>query len=493
MRERRQSITEYCASGYAEAGLVARQDPKELMESAARANKSASDAPSLPGLPLLGALPQLSWHGPIAVYTRAWQRHGDAFRIQLGQRSALVVIHPDAVSEVLVTQRENFVKGDTYKHLRVLTGDGMLTLEGERWRKRRRLAQPTFHKESVRALVESFVLVTREGLADLRRRLPHGGVFEAHREMTQLTLDLVGETLLGRRLGATAGSSAHAFNEAFEVLARRGEIPFTIPGWLPTPGNRRLKRALHTLDTLVYSIIEAGRGEVRDGRPTLLSMLMAARDEESGVALSAAELRDEVLTLVMAGHETTALLMTWGFTLLGKEPEVVERMRAEVSQVLAGREPTADDLPRLVYLKQVIHEILRLRPPAWILGRDVLADGVLAGYRVRAGDLVTPLPYLTHRHPAFWQDPERFDPERFRPELVKERSNLAYYPFSSGPRSCIGNVFTLAEAQVIFALLLQQADFSLASDQPIPLRPAMTLRPGGPVNVRLRWRGQGSK
>jgi cytochrome P450 len=460
-----------------------------MLRAMSTVTEGVREAPSLPALPIVGSLPLFSLSGPIEVYTRAWRRHGDAFRVQLGPRRALVVIHPDAVAQVLVTERENYVKGDTYKHLRVLTGDGLVTLEGERWRKRRRLAQPAFHKDSVRALVASFARVMREGLADLRRRLPEGGVFEAHHEMTQLTLDVVGETLLGRRLGASAGSSAHAFTEAFEVLARRGEIPLPIPRWLPTPGNRRLTRALGTLDAIVYSIIAAGRGAHDAARPTLLSMLMAARDEESGEPLSDLELRDEVLTLVMAGHETTALLMTWGFTLLSREPEVVARMRAEVDAVLNGREPGADDLPRLVYVKQVIHEILRLRPPAWILGRDVAEDAELAGYRVRKGELVTPLPYLTHRHPEFWPDPERFDPERFSAERSKERSSWAYYPFSAGPRSCIGNLFTLSEAQVMFAMLLQQADFSLAHDRPIPLKPAMTLRPGGPVDVRIRWRG----
>lgn len=459
-----------------------------MLRAMSTASESVREAPSLPALPVVGSLPLFSLRGPIEVYTRAWRRHGDAFRVQLGPRRALVVIHPDAVTQVLVSERENYVKGDTYKHLRVLTGDGLVTLEGERWRKRRRLAQPAFHRDSVRALVASFALVMREGLADLRRRLPHGGVFEAHHEMTQLTLDVVGETLLGRRLGASAGSSAHAFAEAFDVLARRGEIPVPIPHWLPTPGNRRLSRALATLDAIVYGIITEGRDARHAQRPTLLSMLMAARDEESGEPLSDLELRDEVLTLVMAGHETTALLMTWGFTLLSREPEVMARMRDEVDAVLNGREPSADDLPRLVYLKQVIHEILRLRPPAWILGRDVAQDAELAGYRVRKGELITPLPYLTHRHPEFWPDPERFDPERFSAERVKERPNWAYYPFSAGPRSCIGNLFTLSEAQVMFAMLLQQADFSLAHDRPIPLKPVMTLRPGGPVDVRIRWR-----
>jgi cytochrome P450 len=448
------------------------------------------EAPQPRGWPIVGMLPEFSRRGPIALYGDCWQRYGDLFRVQLGHRRGVIVIHPDAVAEVLVTQRENYVKGATYRHLRLLTGEGLLTLEGERWRKRRRLAQPAFHKESVRALVDGFVLVTRDWLADLRRRAPDGGVFEAHEEMTRLTLDVVGETLLGRRLGPSAGSSAHAFAEAFAVLSRRGDIPFSLPSWLPTPGNRRLARALHTLDALVFAIIDAARAHAIEGRPSLLSMLVQARDADTGEPLSDRELRDEVLTLVLAGHETTALLMTWALTLLRGQDEVVARMRAEVDAVLGGRPPDADDLGRLVYVKQVIEESLRLRPPAWVLGRDVVADGVLGGYRVRAGDLVMPLPYLTHRHPDFWEDPERFDPERFRPERVKARANWAYYPFSAGPRSCIGAFFTMAEAQVIFALLLQQAEFALATQEAIPLAPAMTLRPGAPVPVRLRWRAR---
>jgi cytochrome P450 len=449
-------------------------------------------APSSSGVPLLGALPQLSIEGAIPYYTRSWQQHGDVFRVQLGHRRAVVVVHPDAIAEVLVSGRENYVKGATYDHLRVLTGDGLLTLEGDDWRKRRRMAQPAFHRDSIRTLVERFVLVTREALTRLRERVPQGGVFEAHDEMTRLTLDIVGETLLGRRLGPSADSSAQAFNEAFTVLTRRSDIPFTVPRWLPTPGNRRLQRALRTLDDVVYPIIRDARARTTEGMPTLLSMLLEARDADTGEPLTDRELRDEILTLVLAGHETTALLLTWGFTLLGRAPEVVARMRSEVADVMGDREPRADDLPRLTYLKQTIEEILRIRPPAWIFGRDVLSDGNLCGYRVHAGELVMPIPYLTHRHPQFWDDPERFDPTRFDPERVKERPNWAYCPFSAGPRSCIGNLFTMAEAQVILAMFLQQADFELASHAPVPLRPLITLRPGGPVDVRVRWRTRAS-
>jgi cytochrome P450 len=450
------------------------------------AQVAARSAPFSRGIPLLGVIPEMAREGPIAYYTRCWRTHGDSFRVQLGPRRALVVVHPEAIAEVLVTKRDNYVKGRTYDNLRKLTGAGLLTLEGDGWRKRRRMAQPAFHRESIRKLVERFVAVTREGLDRLARRLPRGGVFEAHDEMTRLTLDIVGDTLLGRRLGPSADSSAQAFSDAFLVLTRRGDLPFSIPQWLPTPGNRRLARALATLDGIIYPIITDAR-RANEHAPTLLSMLLDARDADTGEPLSDRELRDEVLTLVLAGHETTALLLSWGFTLLGRAPEVVARMRREVADVLGDRSPTAEDLPRLVYLKQVVEEILRLRPPAWIFGRDVVEDGELAGTRVHAGELVMPLPYLTHRHPAFWEDPETFDPDRFLPERVRERSNWAYVPFSAGPRSCIGNLFTMSEAQVILAMLLQRAAFDLTSLAPVPMRPMITLRPDAPIHVNLRW------
>lgn len=445
----------------------------------------SQEAPRLFGWPLVGVLPSLRYHGAIDYFTRAWRRHGDTFRVRLGPRDVLVVTHPDAVEHIFVTHRERYIKGPSYRQLRVLTGEGLLTLEGEPWRKRRRMAQPAFHKESVRALTASMVSVTRDSLAALKERLPEGGVVEAHHEMLRLTLEVVGETLFGQRLGAHTDESAGAFGDALELLSRRGNNPVALPLSIPSPGNLRLRRALALLDEMVYAII--ARARKGSARPTLLSMLIDARDADTGEALTDRELRDEVITLVLAGHETTALTLTWGFTLLGRHPEVVARMRAEVAEVLGEREPTADDLPRLPYLRQVVDEILRLRSPVWALARDVAADDTVCGVRVRAGETVMPLPYLTHRHPGFWQDPERFDPERFSPARAAGRHHWAYYPFSAGPRMCIGNLFSLVETQVILAMLLQRCDFELTSMRPVPLAPLMTLRPGGPVGIRLRW------
>jgi cytochrome P450 len=447
------------------------------------------DAPRLPAWPVIGALVPITRLGPIEFFTRAWQKLGDTFRVRLGPRDVVVVTHPDAIEHVFMRNRDNYVKGATYRHLRLLTGDGLLTLEGEPWRKRRRMAQPAFHKESIRALSETMALVSRDFFDGLKRRLPEGGVIEAHQEMMHLTLEVVGETLFRHRLSHdNTDASASAFGEALEALSNRGNVPVVIPRWLPTPSNLKLQRSLEHLDEMVYGIIRRARTEERTARPTLLSMMMDARDADTGEALTDRELRDEVITLVLAGHETTALLLTWGFTLLGKHPEVVAKMRAEVERVLGDRQPTADDLPKLGYLRQVIDEILRLRAPVWALGRDVVADDEICGLRVYAGETIMPLPYLTHRHPAFWTDPERFDPDRFHPDRAKTRHHFAYYPFSAGPRMCIGNIFTLVEAQIILAMMLQRCDFDLATTAPIPPKAMMTLRPGAPVPVRLRWR-----
>ena len=467
--------------------------------------------PRVFGWPVVGALPAFLRKGGLRYMTDEWRRHGDIFRLRLGKKSVVAVVHPEAIERVLTTGREVYVKGKTYDMLRVLTGDGLLTLDGDPWRKRRRLAQPAFHKEAIRRLTDAMVRVTVEVLDGWRahagsggtpagreanpatprearpaRCVSRNGLMEAHGAMMHLALEIVGETLFGRRFSADeSDGSARAFGEALELLSTRGNVP--VPQWLPTPGNRRLRAALAHIDDMVYRIIREARTRERDARPTLLGMLLESRDADTGEALSDRALRDELITLVLAGHETTALLLTWAFTLLGRHPEVVARMRAEVRDVLGDRHPTAEDLTQLPYLRCVIDEVLRLRSPVWALGRDVAADDELCGHRVRAGEMVMPLPYLTHRHPAFWEEPARFDPDRFRPERKAGRHPFAYLPFSLGPRMCIGHVFTIVEAQIVLALLLQRCDLELASLREVPLKPQMTLRPAAPVHVRVRW------
>lgn len=452
-----------------------------------RVTSSPADPPSPPGLPWLGNLPGLVRHGAVGYLSKQWQQLGDTFVLRVGDRRMVVLAHPDSVAHVLAKNAANYRKEGSYENMRILTGDGLLTLEGDSWRKRRRLAQPSFHRAQIDRLMETMVRLTQRTLERWRGDFSREGVIDAHQEMLRLALEIVGEALFGQALNQeTSDSSVHAFSDVLRIISDRGNAPVRLPLHWPTPDNLRLKHALSTLNRVTYQVIEQARQ--RPNADTLLGTLIAARDADTGEALSDAEIRNEVVTLFVAGHETTALALSWGFALLGRAPDVVARMRDEVHRVLGERPPTAADLPKLVYLRQVIDEILRLRCPIWTVARDTQQDDEIGGFRVRARDIVLPSAYLTHRHPEFWEDPERFDPERFTPERVKARPQWAYYPFSLGQRMCIGNTFSLVESQVVLALLLQRCDFALVDPRPVPQRATFTLRPGRSIKVRIRFR-----
>jgi cytochrome P450 len=449
------------------------------------------EAPRAMTFPVFGSLPAMMTLGPLEFYRREWRAKGDVIRVNFGARQGLIVVHPDAIERVLGSHRENYVKGSAYDGIRLLTGEGLLTLEGDAWRARRRLENPAFHRESIRRFVDVMGAISREAIAAWRWRIPNGGVVDIHHEMMRVTLEIVAATLFGQRLGEDAGDeSGLAFASALSLVSERGNSVVQLPLHVPTPSNVRFRRSLETLDRQVYSVISRARAEPPGSEkvPTLLSMLLAARDADTHEGLSDKDLRNEVITLFLAGHETTALLMTWGFVLLAREPEVVRRMRDEITRVCGDRLPTSEDVTQLVYVRQVIDEILRFRSPVWSTARDAAGPDVIQGFRVEQGDLVMPLIYLTHRHPEFWDKPDVFDPDRFTPERSKGRHHWAYLPFSLGPRICIGNIFSLTEAAVLFATLLQQVEWSMAGPSDVQMDPSITLRPKGAVPVRIRWR-----
>jgi cytochrome P450 len=452
----------------------------------------AREAPNTASLPLIGSVAHIAHYGLLNLLEREWRRHGDTFRMQLGARRLLAVVHPDSIERVLGSGRENYVKAGAYDNFRILA-DGLLTFEGDAWRTRRRLEQPSFHRESIQKFTERMVSTTREAIDTLRAEHPSGGVIDVHREMMRLTLEIVGVTLFGQRIGSNAADrSGRAFAEALELMSDRGNSPVQLPLKIPTPGNLRFRRVLQTLDRMVLDIVakaRAGRAQkANEPASTLLEMLLDARDAETGATLNDQDVRNEVVTLFLAGHETTALLLTWGFTVLAREPAVVAQMRAEIARIVGDREPTPADVPKLQYVRRVIDEILRLRAPVYSTARDVVADDVLGGFRIRAGEIALPVIFLTHRHPAFWPDPDRFDPDRFLPEAVKARHHWAYLPFSLGPRMCIGNIFSLVEATVIFTMLLQHVEFEIDPTRVPPPKAAITMRPDGPVPMKIRWR-----
>jgi cytochrome P450 len=452
-------------------------------------------APGPRGVPVLGNLPWFWFGRRIELHARHLRAHGDVVRYKFGPITAHLVLHPDAVKHVLQENNANYEKGRGTKRLRLLLGDGLLTSEGELWRRQRKLAQPSFHPKRVAALVRTMVDATEAMLAEWKPRAVRGEALDVAGEMMRLTLDIVARTLFGADLKGEAARVYDALTTSLDFANRRLMSPVQIPMALPLPGNLQFKRAKKTLDDVVFAIVDARRRSAREaergerGEPThgsdLLAMLMDARDEETGQAMTDQQLRDEIMTIVLAGHETTAAALAWTWMLLSREPVVWRKLRAEVESVLGERSLTADDLPKLKYTRMVIEEGMRLYPPAWMFGRRALKEDVVGGFRIPADSLVLVSPFFTHRHPDLWPNPEGFDPERFGPDEVAKRPKHAYLPFGGGPRICIGNGFAMAEAQAILATVTQRYRVEVLT-RDVPLDPKITLRPSGRMQAGLR-------
>jgi cytochrome P450 len=441
-------------------------------------------APGPPGYPLFGVLPEMWFDSRLKVHARHVGRFGDVIRYRFGPVEAHLLLHPDDVKYVLQENHVNYVKGRGTRRMRLFLGHGLLTSEGELWRRQRRLAQPAFHPKRVAALVDAMVGATDGMLTAWDARAAKDEPVDVAVEMMRLTLDVVGRTLFGADLADDASEVYDALTEALEFTSKRLVVPFAIPLRAPLPSNRRFLRARETLDRIVYSVIEQRRKSNARGGADLLAMLMDARDEETGEAMSDTQLRDEVMTLVLAGHETTANALAWTFLLLSREPIVWRALRAEVDAVLGGRRLVADDLPKLRYTRMVIEESMRLYPPAWMFGRMAIAEDTVRGYRIPPGSMVIISPYFTHRHPDFWTNPEGFDPERFAADAAAKRHKYAYLPFGGGPRICIGNGFALVEAQAILATITQRFRVDVTPRE-VVAEPIVTLRPKGGMPARL--------
>lgn len=449
---------------------------------------STRPPPSPRGWPVVGHLPLLRKEGLLPFLERSWRQLGDVFAIDMGFR-AVVVAHPEGIKRVLAGHAKNYVKGATYDSVRQIIGNGVLALEGDAWKKRRALIQPAFHRAALGKLTEA--------MADSGRRhfdghlAKHGRApftLDAHRDMVELTLDVVINALFGRELISEASNlSYEAMGDALELVGEQGN-GIVLPRWIPTPANRRFHRTMAEVEGAIFRVIAAGRQrEGHDG--TLLSMLLGSRDEATGQPLTDTEVRDEIFTMFVAGHETTALTLTWLFTLLEGRPEVIAAMRDEVDRVLGDRDPTFEDVPKLTYLRQVIDETLRLRGPVAMVARNALEDDELLGFRVKKGDVVMPFFHGLHRHPDFWDEPERFDPSRFTPERSQGRHLWAYLPFSGGQRRCIGDQFSLVESTVLLAQLLRRFELQIEPGQDRVKQVAVvTVRPDRPVHVTLRAR-----
>jgi cytochrome P450 len=415
---------------------------------------------------------------PLGFYQTAFRTFGDVVGFHVGPFSSMLIAHPDHIKHVLQDNNHNYVKGIVIAKLKVLIGEGLFTSEGDFWRRQRKLAQPAFHRQRLGAFVATMAAANEAMLERWEAPRRSGEIFDVAAEMSRLTLGIVGRTLFSRNLDDAADEVGHTLTEVLALMNDRTMRFMPSPLWWPTAFNRRLAAKIRVLDRVVFDIIEARR-RTDEAPEDLLDMLLRARDEETGEGMTDRQLRDEVMTFVLAGHETTAVALSWTWYLLDRHPEVAERLRAEVASALGGRTPTLEDLPRLRYGRMVVEEAMRLYPPVWGFFRQALAADTLGEHTVPKGALVLMSPYVTHRHPGVWEDPERFDPERFAAERVRERPRFAYLPFSGGPRLCIGNEFALMEAQLAVAMTVQRYRLRLVPGARVVPESRVTLRPRG--------------
>jgi cytochrome P450 len=415
---------------------------------------------------------------PLAVYGQLSRRYGDAVRVPLTRkRTFFVLSRPEYAEHVLVQHQDRYVKAFTYRPLKAFLGDGLLTSEGTTWQRHRRLVQPVFSHRHVQSFAPAIVAASRRRAADW---IP-GATIDVGAEMRTLTMDVIGRVLFGTELGSKAERVGHAVSRLQGSMV----VAMLLPP-LPPERVRAVARAVpgigwasQTLESLVTRIVDERIAAPHAEPNDLLDLLLAAGQGEQ--PLTREEIQSEVMTLVLAGHETTANALTWALTLLSRYPAARERLAAEVDEVLGDRDPQPTDVDSLQWTQAVINETMRLYPPAWTVERDAAEDDDIAGIRVAAGNTVAISPYLLHRNPDFWPNPEGFDPRRFLPENVSSRPKYAYMPFGGGRRICVGAGLAQLEATLALAVLTQSAAVNLVATAPLKPRGDVTLHPSEPV------------
>lgn len=429
--------------------------------------------------------------GPLPFFQNLAAQYGDISYFRLGPQEAFFLNHPEYVKDVLVTNQQRFHKGLALQRAKRLLGEGLLTSEDEFHRRQRRLAQPAFH----RARIASYAGVMSNYASQTRERWHDGAQLDMSDEMMRLTLGIVGKTLFD----ADVISDAREVGEAMTVvmdLFNTITLPFfELLQKLPLPQLRRFDAAKVKLDAIIYRLIEERRRSDHD-RGDLLSMLLLAQDTEGdGGAMTDEQLRDELMTIFLAGHETTANALTWTWYLLSQNPEAEARLHEEIDRVLAGRLPEFEDVAQLKYTEMVLAESMRLFPPAWALGRLAMEDFEIGGYVVPKKSLVLISQYVMHRDPRFFVEPLRFDPERWTPEARESRPQFSYFPFGGGPRRCIGEGFAWMEGILLIATIAQHWQMRLVPNHPVALKPVITLRPkhGMRMNVIRRQAAAGGR
>lgn len=419
---------------------------------------------------------------PVAFGLGIARDFGDIVHYQIGPAHVYQVSHPDLARQILSEQPEKFYKSRLVKRaFRPFAGEGLVTSDGALWKQQRKLIQPAFHHARLAAYADLMVARAQDTLDSF----VEGEIREISADMVKLTLGIVVKSLFGEDLPPAARDPSRCMLAVLDGASQRLRV-LSLPSWVPTARNLRERRAVAELDAILRLLIETRRA-TRESRDDLLSVLLAAADG-NGAAMSDRQLRDEMMTLFLAGHETTATALTWSWYLLSSHPEVEEKLADELRRVLGGRAPSGSDLPSLPYTEMVIREVLRLYPPAPAVAREPVEEVTLAGYEVPKGSQVVVNTHAMHHDARFFHDPERFDPERFAPGWEDRIPRYAYLPFGAGPRACIGNGFAMMEARLILATVASRCRLSLEPGQTVRPVQVVTYRPSAPVRMRVELR-----
>src|SRR5918911_3097832 len=433
---------------------------------------------------ILGVMPDFN-RDSLGFIEKLARDYGDIVRTRFFYAPAYFIYPPDYIEQILATDNKNFIKPLNFRtpFFHRLVGNGLLTSEGDFWRRQRRLAQPAFHRERISAYGQIMVRDALKVLETWR----DGETHDVHLEMMRLTMEIVTHTLFNVDVADDAEKVASALSTLVEPFSSQATLKWILDNRLPTSGNRRFHKTAAQLDEVVYRIISERRANPNEGQGDLLSVLLQAHDED-GSQMTDQQLRDEVITLFLAGQETTALTLSWAWYLLAKHPEAEAKLWQELEEVLGGREPEVSDLPRLKFTEMIAKESLRLYPPAYVVGREAIKDCEVGGYFVPSGMQMFMPPWVVHRDPRFFDEPDKFEPERWTPEFINALPRYAYFPFGGGPRVCIGNSFAMMEIILLMAAIAQKFRLELVPNQKVSIVPAMSLRPRDGIKMILHRR-----
>lgn len=392
---------------------------------------------------------------------------------------------PVLVRFILQTNQKHYVKSTMYNQLKLLLGQGLVTSEGKLWKSQRKLIQPSFHKQYINNLFDEMLNCANEMISDWKTDVANGGQIDFAEEMNKVTLQIIGKTMLSTDFRTESKSVGVTLTYLLKAMEKRVLRGVNFPIWIPAPENVGFKNKVKVLDDIIYKLI-SDRRKTGHTKGDLLDMLMESRYEDTGEPMPDNLLRDELMTVFLAGHETTATALMWTFYLLTQHHQVLKKLKKEVKEVVGDGELTFQHLHQLKFTKACVNESMRLRPPVWVIGRMATEDNMVGDYFIKKGTTVLVSPYIVHRHKDYWKNPEAFDPERWETEEVKQMDKYAYFPFAAGPRMCIGNNFALLEADIILTKIIQQFDFSYVGKSEPEIDPTLTLRAknGMPMQIR---------